>query len=365
MGKKIFLGASLASLAIVSSLIFSLVFTAIFSSANKTNLAPSNNNSLISSQDEAIQSVAENVGKSVVSIISTENGTFGDMQGAGTGFIIGSDGLIITNKHVVPEGINEITIVLFDGTKIDNAKVVGRDPSNDLAFVKVDGNENLPVAILGDSSKLKPGQTVVAIGNALGQFQNTITSGIVSGVGRPIEASDSYGGSSELLYNLIQTDTAINPGNSGGPLVNINGEIVGINVAASTEAENIGFAIPINDAKLLIEQVSSSGKISRAYLGVSYIPMNKEAAGYVDSKIYEGAYINSNGNTPAVLPGSPADEAGIKAGDILTKVNDQNITKDSPLASIINKYKPGETIEIVGFRGNQQIKFRVTLSEKN
>ena len=360
--KKLLLAIGLFMTCIFFSLFFSLAFSFLFRGGSNTSNQQSSQ--VVSSQDEAVQQAAESVSKSVVSVLTTESSASGNLQGAGTGVIIRSSGLILTNKHVVPEGVSDISVVTSDGKKLA-AKVVDRDSLNDLAFIKVDGgSNNLPAATLGDSSKLKPGQTVIAIGNALGQFQNTVTSGIVSGVGRPIEAADSSGGSSEALYNLIQTDTAINPGNSGGPLVNISGEVIGINVAASTDAENIGFAIPINDAKPSIDQVVNNGKITTAYLGVNFIPVTQEVAGYINSTATHGAYIYSDGRSPAVASGSPADKAGIKSGDIILKVNNQDIDEANPLSSVIAKFKPGDIVDVSILRGQDQISLKVTLGER-
>jgi serine protease Do len=228
-----------------------------------------------------------------VNITGTNSSGFGlfgfsqptNEQAAGTGIIISSDGIIMTNRHVVPDGTTKVSVTLSDGTELKNVTVLGRTSSSDnldVAFLKVNDTQGhkLSPATIGDSSKVQVGDDVVAIGNALGQFQNTVTSGIISGYGRSVTAGDSSGNSSdtENLDNLFQTDAAINEGNSGGPLVNLNGQVIGMNTAIAGNAQNVGFAIPINDVKGLIDQVVQSGKFSRPYLGVRYVPLTADIA---------------------------------------------------------------------------------------
>jgi serine protease Do len=281
-------------------------------------------------------------------------------DGAGTGIIMTKEGLIMTNKHVV-EGGQSFNVYTYDNTEYKNAKVVATDPNNDIAFLKIEA-KNLAPAELGDSDKVEVGQSVVAIGNALGQFQNTVTTGVISGKSRPITANGSNG-SSEALTNLFQTDAAINPGNSGGPLVDIEGRVIGINTAVAGNAENIGFAIPINDAKNVLNSVIKTGKIVRPYIGVRYITLNEEIAKANELGSSTGALVYGSGNQLAVLPGSPAAKAGIQEGDIILKIDGNEITESSPISSVIGKKKPGDKVEIIYLRDGKQSKATVTLAE--
>ena len=248
---------------------------------------------VVTSQSNLISEIAKTVGPSVVSInlnITDNSGSVfgyggGTAQAAGTGIILTADGVIVTNRHVVPEGSSNVAVTLSDGTEYKDVEVLGRtseSDSLDVAFLKIKdvGSKKLTPASIGDSSSLQVGDGVVAIGNALGQFQNTVTSGIISGFGRSVQAGSSSGtDSAESLVDLLQTDAAINEGNSGGPLVNMNGQVIGMNTAVAGDgAENIGFAIPINDVKGLINQVLKDGKFSRPYLGVRYIPLTPSIA---------------------------------------------------------------------------------------
>lgn len=321
---------------------------------------------VVASEGELIADLAAKVGPSVVSIRTSQsaptvNDLFGSsrvVEGAGTGIILNTDGLVLTNKHVIPEGTTKVTVTLADGTKYDDVEVVGRDPLNDLAFVKIKNPKNLVPAKLGDSNSVRTGGKVLAIGNALGEFQNTVTSGIISGVGRPIEASDGNG-ATEQLTNLFQTDAAINPGNSGGPLVNFSGEVIGVNTAVAAEAQGVGFAIPINEAKSLIESVEQTGKISRPYLGVRYVMLTPDIAKQLDIDETEGAYVGER----SIVADSPAQKAGLKSGDVIIKVNDTKLTQTSPLASVIGQHKVGEEVTLTVMRGGKEVQLKATLEE--
>lgn len=318
-------------------------------------------------EQTAVTNVAKQVGPSVVSIVASSsqiNPYTGDRSsaqtGAGTGIVVSSDGLILTNKHVV-QGGDSFTIVTSDNKEYKNAKVIATDPSNDIAFMRVDAKDLKP-AELGDSDKVEVGQTVVAIGNALGQFQNTVTTGVISGKSRPITAAGGDG-AAEKLTNLFQTDAAINPGNSGGPLVDIEGRVIGINTAVAGSAENIGFAIPINDAKASLESVQKNGKISRAYLGVRYVMLNEQIASANNLASNSGALVYSRGNQFAVVPNSPAAKAGITEGDIITKFDGQEVNEENPLNSFINKKKPGDTVTLTVLRDGKEQQIKVTFEE--
>lgn len=326
---------------------------------------------VLKGQGELIGQIAKSVGESVVSIetIATAQSFFGptESQGAGTGIILSDDGLIITNRHVVPSGTSDVKVILSDGTEFDAVTVVGRTSSRDsldIAFLKIDDTKGkkLVAAKIGDSAKMQVGDPVVAIGNALGQFQNTVTSGIISGYGRNIQAADSEG--SENLENLFQTDTAINPGNSGGPLVNLDGQVVGINTAvAGGDAQNIGFAIPINDVTGLIDTVKQTGKLQRPYLGVVYIALTNDVAEQYGLSVKRGAYIAP----PAVIGGDPlvndgpAEKAGLRAGDIITKIDGTAVDQTNSLSALINKRKVGDKVTLTVVRDGKEQKIDVTL----
>lgn len=333
---------------------------------------------IVSSESQLIADIANRVGKSVVSVNVTSSqpslfGFYGSSQiqkSAGTGIIISDDGIIMTNRHVVPASAQTVNVTLYDGTVFENVEVIGRTNDNDnldIAFLKIKdlGETKLNVASLGDSSKASVGDRVVAIGNALGQFQNTVTSGIISGFGRSIQATGGNN-DSETLLHLIQTDAAINSGNSGGPLVNINGEVIGINTAIANDSQNIGFAIPINDVEGLIKQVLETGSFKRAYLGVRYIQLDSTIAKKLDIQQTIGAYIptpqQSNGSN-SVISGSPADKAGIKPGDIILKINDTTLDADNDLSSVIDQLSVGDEIKLQVLRDGKTIELKATLAD--
>jgi serine protease Do len=333
---------------------------------------------IVSSEGELISTIAQDVGESVVSVnVKTQTATedfFGmgqtqEANAAGTGIILTSDGIIITNRHVVPAGTTSVSVTLSDGTELDDVSVIGRTADSDpldVAFLKINDTKGkkLPVVTLGDSAAMKVGDKVVAIGNALGQFQNTVTSGIISGYGRDIEASDGSGSgasSSETLQNLFQTDAAINPGNSGGPLVNLSGQVIGINVAVA-DAQNIGFAIPINDVKGLIASVEKNGKLERPYLGVRYVSLTDDYAYYYNLDVKRGAYIapSQDGND-SIVAGSPAEKAGLKEKDIITAINDVKIDEKNSLVSVLGRFEVGDTVKLKVVREGKEISLNVKL----
>ncbi len=319
-------------------------------------------NAIVSKDEETISSVASKVGPSVVSIITKGQAEtfFGTrtLRGAGSGIIISNDGYILTNKHVV-SGSSRLQVVTSDGTVYDNARVLGTDPLNDLAFIKLDNVDNLTPAVLGDSSSVRIGQKVVAIGNSLGEYQNTVTSGIISGTGRPVSAQD--GDSVENLTDLLQTDAAINPGNSGGPLVNLSGQVIGINTAVAQDAQGIGFSIPINSAKGIIKNLQKTGKVQRAYLGVNYISITPEVAKQYKLPVKRGAYITSNSGS-GVISGSPADKAGFKDKDIITKVGNREVGERGSVSSLISEYTIGDQVQLTILRDGKEKTITVTLA---
>jgi serine protease Do len=267
----------------------------------------------------------------------------------------------LTNKHVI-DGASTIQVSLSDGTIYENVELLGTDPLNDVAFLKIKDAKNLPAAELGDSTSVKIGQKVVAIGNSLGQYDNTVTSGIISGVGRPVSAQS--GTQVENLTDLIQTDAAINPGNSGGPLLNMKGQVVGINTAVAADAQGIGFSIPINATKGILKGVLSGGKVQRAYLGVNYIAIDSEVAKQYGLSVKKGAYVYKE-NGSAVVSGSPAAKAGIQDKDIITKVGDIEVGSQGGVSSLIAEYAPGDTIQLTILRGGQTITVKTTLVAYN
>jgi serine protease Do len=271
------------------------------------------------------------------------------VRGAGSGFIIRSDGYILTNEHVVRDA-QSLKVTLFGGKKYDG-RVIGTDPQTDLAVVKIDG-KNLPAVEMGDSNKLEPGEWVVAIGNPYG-FHDTVTAGIISALGRSLENPNKSG-------NLIQTDAAINPGNSGGPLVDLNGKVIGINEAIIANAQGLGFAIPINLAKNIAEELIKKGKVERPaapWLGVGLVEINDRIAEYYGLPNQEGAIIQ-------VFPNSPAAKAGLIDGDVIKEINRKKIKTPQDVVDFIKEQKVGQQIEILVFRDKEYKVFKVTLEAK-
>lgn len=293
-----------------------------------------------------------------------QKGTEKKEIGGGTGFIISSDGMVLTNRHVVIDQEAEYTVLTNDGKRFP-AKVLARDPVQDLAIIKIQaGTETFPVVKLGDSSGLQIGQTVIAIGNALGEFRNTVSVGVISGLGRTVTASG--GGMEETIEDVIQTDAAINKGNSGGPLLNSRGEVIGINTAMASGAENIGFAIPINKAKRAIQNVKEFGKIVYPFLGVRYRLINEKIQKERNLPVDYGAWIMpGDQGEPAVTPDSAAAKAGLKENDIILELNNEKITIDNSLAKIIQKYKPGDKIVLKILRDKEEKTISVTLGERS
>ncbi len=321
-------------------------------------------------EESVVVDVAERVAPSVVTVSITQErqiidpfanpfGFFGRGEGRtetieqdiGSGFVVG-DGLVVTNKHVVGEAGAEYTIIDRDGNE-HRVEQIYRDPANDLAILQVENN-NLPSIELGDSENLKVGQFVIAIGTALGEFRHTVTTGVISGLGRGIQAGSQFGGFIEELDNVIQTDAAINPGNSGGPLLNSAGQVIGINTAVSAGAENIGFAIPINILKESLTNFEETGRFDRAFLGVSYQLISRDVA--LMNEVPAGAYVRE------VIPGSAAETAGIEQGDIITKIDGENLDEENTLAEIIGKKRSGERVALELWRDGETRQVEVSLS---
>lgn len=348
-----------------------------------------------SSQEEAVIKAVKKTSPAVVSIIITKDvpileqyleiGPFGFTPqyrqkgtekkevGGGTGFIVSEQGLILTNKHVVLDEEADYTVFTNDGRSFP-AKVLDRDPYQDIAIMMIEQENELdeqgnliinsfPVLKLGDSDSLEIGQTVIAIGNALAEFKNTVSAGVISGLGRKITASG--GTFVETLEDVIQTDAAINKGNSGGPLLNLKGEVIGINTAMALEAQSIGFAIPINTAKRAIEQVKETGKIVYPFIGIRYLLINekvKEEYGLIVD--YGALIIKGEAGEEAIWPDSPAEKAGLKEGDIVLELNHEKITSENSLAKIIMKYNPGDEITLRILRDQEETEVGLILVER-
>lgn len=280
----------------------------------------------------------------------------GKDQDLATGFIVSSDGLVVTNKHVVADRSLKYKAITKEGKEYQVSKIY-RDPDNDLALVQIDGL-GLPTVELGDSDNLKVGQTVMAIGTPLGEFRTSLTKGIISGLGRGITAGNSnpFEGAVERLDNVIQTDAAINPGNSGGPLLDSSGRVIGVNVAVAAGAENIGFAIPINILKSSIEEFKKTGEFSRPFLGVQYQIISRASA--LANEVPQGAYVLD------VVADSAAQKGGIKLEDIITKFGGEDVRDEKGgLAALVNKYKVGEAVSVEVWREESLKTISVTLSQ--
>jgi serine protease Do len=282
--------------------------------------------------------------------------------GGGSGFIISSDGLILTNKHVVADTGASYSVLTNDGNTY-TAKVLARDPNQDLAVLKIDAT-GLPTVTLADSDGLQLGQTAIAIGNALGQFSNTVSVGVVSGLARTVTATAPDTGAEETIQGVIQTDAAINPGNSGGPLLNLKGQVIGIDTAVASDAQNIGFAIPINEAKSAIASVEATGQIQAPYLGVRYEQITPAIATKNKLAISYGAWVTGDSSDPAVEPGSPAAKAGIKKNDIIESVNGQKLDSTHDLGDVINEDSVGDLVTLVINRAGQEMTLQVTLAQR-
>ncbi|MBI4123006.1 MAG: trypsin-like peptidase domain-containing protein [Parcubacteria group bacterium] len=342
-------------------------------------------------QEEKIIGAVESVSPAVVSIVITKDvpiveqyfvnpfgegspfkvevpqyrqrGTEKKEVGGGSGFIVAADGLVVTNKHVVLDEKAEYTVFTNDG-KSYPAKVLARDPVQDLAILKIENpNGGFPVANLGDSDALQIGQTVIAIGNALGEFRNTVSTGVVSGLGRTITATG--GTFVETIEDVIQTDAAINQGNSGGPLLNLAGQVIGMDTATVSGAQSIGFAIPINKVRRSIDQVRKGGEITYAFLGVRYVGVTSAVQKDRNLTVDYGALVvRGESGEAAIEPGSPAAKAGLRAGDVILRLNGERITQDNSLGTIIQKYDPGDFVTLTIFSGSQEKTINVELGSR-
>lgn len=324
------------------------------SPVTQTRVVVSEENSVISTVDSASPSVvAIGVTQNVVNPFDPFAAPTQQQNTIGTGFAVSDGSIIVTNKHVVSDLGVSYAVVTKDGKKLNVSKIY-RDPTFDLALIKVT-DSNLKALDLGDSTKLKVGQTAIAIGNALGRFDNTVTTGVVSGLGRTVDAGDPYSTQTETLDNLIQTDAAINPGNSGGPLLNSNAQVIGVNVAETQGAQNIGFAIPINQVKSLIDQFQKTGTVSKPFLGIQYQYLTRDLA--LLDNLPQGAYVRD------VVAGSPAEKAGIKSGDVIVKINGKNIDSEGVISTEINSKKVGDSVSLDIYSNGSTKSLTVSLVE--
>ncbi len=333
-----------------------------FKAPNLQQVVNNQQTQTIINEENAVISVVDKTSPSVVAIGTTRrvfdpfdpySAPKNQSSTIGTGFVVSDKGIIVTNKHVVADTNATYTIVTKDGKKYEIRKIY-RDPVLDLALVQVDATD-LKHLELGDSSKLKVGQTSIVIGNALGRFTNTVTTGIVSGLGRRVVAGDPYEGSMESLENLIQTDAAINPGNSGGPLLNIAGQVIGVSVATTEGAQNIGFAIPINPVKAIVDEFVARGTVSRPFLGVRYRFLSKDIA--VMNDLPQGAYIQE------VISGSAADKAGVRVGDTITKINNKAVDSENSISEVISSKSTGDRVSLHVWRDGAELDLTATLLE--
>jgi serine protease Do len=328
--------------------------------------APSNSNQQVkistTSYETTITDAVAKIGASVVTVVGTIPGQvtfFGptsDQQVSGSGVIISQDGYIVTNNHVI-EGTNKVVVILADGTQYP-ADIVGTDIYSDLAVLKTSGK--IPqIATLGNSDTLKPGETVIAIGSPLGDFKNTVTVGVISATGRVLDSGRGYN-----IEDLIQTDAAINNGNSGGPLVNLAGEVIGINTLVvrgsgfgGTVAEGLGFAIPVNTAKAVSEQIIQKGYFSRPYLGIRWQPITPDIALAYNLPVQWGVYVTD------VDAGSPGGNGGLEKGDIITRIGDVDLDENHSFINALFTYKPGDSVTLKVVRDRKTLNLKVTLGE--
>ena len=342
------------------------------------------------SEEELIVRLVKNVSPAVVSVVAARDipvieqyfiNLFGDNEflipqyrqkgterrqiSSGTGFFVSADGLIVTNRHVVEDAAADYSVVTNDGKKIA-VKVLARDPVRDIAVLKVEGppagggHAFIP---LGNSDGLNVGQTVVAIGNALGEFQNTVSVGVISGLRRTVVASGLSSGP-EILSQVIQTDAAINPGNSGGPLLDLAGRVIGINVAMAQGAENIGFSLPVNMVRKAVEDVKAEGKIVYPFLGIRYVMINPAVREERKLPVDYGALLLASGGELAVLKDSPAAKAGLQAGDIILEFGGSRVDQDHTLGDLIAQKRVGEKVKMKILRAGKEMIFEAALEER-
>jgi|688.fasta_scaffold75788_4 serine protease Do len=360
---------------LVSSGVISLIFVASNSPKNNQTIVQEVTNTKITNEESAVVDVAKIARESVVSVIVSRDLSklektqerFDGLDpstpieiGSGSGFVVSQDGYIVTNRHVVEE-VNDDYTAVFDNGDILTAKVLARDTLLDIAIIKVEPTQPLKAISLGSSESLQVGQTAIAIGNSLGEFSNSVSKGIISGLGRTIVATNEDGTSTEVLDEIIQTDASINQGNSGGPLLDINGNVIGVNVARSQDGENIGFSIPIDSVKFVLDSVQKTGKIQRPYLGVQYTTITSSFANNNGLSVNYGALVSQNEDSPAIVPNSPADKAGVRQGDVILEIDGQKIDAQNDLRRIIQKKKVDDVVKLKILRDDKNLEIGVKL----
>ena len=361
-------GRRLGTTSVVTIALVTAIISGSLSAAAVANLLrPTSGGSLTEPTGSTVSQVHIDESSAVITavarvmpaVVVIQSSSTSGANGIGSGVIFDSHGWILTNKHVV-NGADSITVQLSD-SRIFNGRVYGIDTLTDLAIVKIDAT-GLPAAPIGSSEELQLGQLAIAIGNPLGTFENTVTTGVVSGLGRQIRAGDAVGSSSEQLNNLIQTDAAINPGNSGGPLINSAGQVIGINTAVNQDAQGIGFAIPISVARPIMQLALAGKPIARPWIGVYYTPVDVQLKKDRALSVDHGALINQAANgSPGVFPGSPAAAAGLMDGDVIVAVDDQPVDSDHDLGTRILPHVPGDVVALSVVRGGRTMEIRVTL----
>lgn len=319
-------------------------------------------NKVVTTTEQNISSVVDKVSPGVVSILTSSSSSAGaGYQAAGTGMIVSKDGYVMTNKHVI-SGAKSATVITSSGQTYENVPVLGSDPLNDVAILKIPNVNDLSPVTIGDSKTVRTGQSVIAIGNALGQYQNTVTSGIISGLGRPVVASSGENTSdSESLSDLIQTDAAINSGNSGGPLLNMQGQVIGMNTAVAQGAQSIGFAIPIGATKGLLKHLIATGKVERAVVGIQFVSITPEVKAKYKLSASQGDYVIATSGA-AIKPSSPASKAGIQEKDIITKVDGEPVGPGKSTSTLVGEFQPGDTVKLTILRGDKTLTTTVTLA---
>ena len=365
-------GRTLGVVPVVTIALVTAIVSGSLSAAAVANLLRSGSNGLtneptgssvsqvhIDESSAVITAVARVMPAVVVIQSSSSGGVLDGANGTGSGFIFDSNGWILTNKHVV-DGADQINVKLND-SRVFSGRVYGIDTLTDLAILKIDAT-GLPEATLGSSDELELGQLAIAIGNPLGNFERTVTTGVVSGLGRQIQAGDATGTTSEQLNNLIQTDAAINPGNSGGPLINSAGQVIGINTAVNQDAQGIGFAIQISVARPIVELALAGKPIARPWIGVRYNLIDAQMAKELDLSEDHGVLIaKSASGLPAVVPGSPAEDAGLAEGDIVVAVDGDAVDQEHDLSTRILPHVPGDTVTLSVVRDGGTLEIPVTL----
>lgn len=357
---------SLIGLSLLTGFLGGLVGAKISSWQNGGNLFSSEvERSFYLEESETISAITA-IEKSVVSISAIKDFEIGLNPGAtkiggGTGFVVSADGLVITNKHVVADGEATFKVTMFDGKEYP-AEIVSSDPFEDVAVLRVVADLEFVAVKFGDSSNLQVGQRVLAMGNALARYENTVTSGIISAQGRDVAAYNDLAGAAENLSGLIQTDAAINLGNSGGPLVNLAGEVIGMNVAVAQSANGIGFAIPSNDLAPILRSVEKYGEIVRPVLGVRFLMLSESQAQDLDQQLTAGALIIGNSlSAPGVIAGGAAESAGLLEKDVIISVNGEAVNKDNPLQRLVRAYEPGDLVVLKVWRNGKVQKIEVVL----